>query len=209
MNPESIDFVKGDGLVPVIVQDASSARVLMLGYMNREAFDVTLAARKITFYSRSKQRLWMKGETSGHTLDLQAIALDCDGDTLLALAHPHGPTCHRGCTTCFDEMRDEPSAQSSLLPLACELDRLDGVIAQRLRDRPDGSYTTKLAESGMRRVAQKVGEEGVECALAAVAQDEDALVNEAADLMFHLALLLQMRGRTMNDVLTRLRERHR
>lgn len=209
MNPESVDFAKGDGLVPVIVQDASNARVLMLGYMNREALDATLATRKITFYSRSKQRLWMKGETSGHTLDLQSIALDCDSDTLLALALPNGPTCHRGCTTCFDELGDESSAPSSLLPLACELDRLDGVIAQRLRDRPTGSYTTKLAESGLRRVAQKVGEEGVECALAAVAQDEDALVNEAADLMFHLAVLLQMRGRRFDDVLLRLRERHR
>lgn len=211
MNPDTIDFAKGDGLVPVIVQDANSARVLMLGYMNRDALDATLASRKITFYSRSKQRLWMKGEASGHTLDLQSIALDCDGDTLLALAKPNGPTCHRGCVTCFDEISDEQSQVpgSASSPLACELDRLDGVIAQRLRDRPTGSYTTKLAESGVRRVAQKVGEEGVECALAAVAQDEDALVNEAADLMFHLAVLLQMRGRSMDEVLLRLRERHR
>ena len=197
---DTIDFGKGDGLVPAMVQDASSARVLMLGYMNRASVEATLASNRVTFYSRSKQRLWTKGETSGHTLDLVSIALDCDGDTLLVLAKPNGPTCHRGCETCFDP------AES---PLASELAHLDGVIAQRLRDRPAGSYTTALAESGVRRVAQKVGEEGVEAALAAVAQDEDALVNEAADLVFHLGVLLQMRGRDFNDVMRRLRERHR
>ena len=197
---DSIDFGKGDGLVPAIVQDARSARVLMLGYMNRAAVEATLASNKVTFYSRSKQRLWMKGETSGHTLELVSMALDCDADTLLLLAQPNGPTCHRGCTTCFDPAE---------APLASELSLLDDVITQRLRDRPEGSYTTKLAESGVRRVAQKVGEEGVEAALAAVAQDEDALVNEAADLVFHLAVLLQMRGRNFSDDLSRLRERHR
>jgi phosphoribosyl-ATP pyrophosphohydrolase/phosphoribosyl-AMP cyclohydrolase len=197
---DSIDFGKGDGLVPAIVQDARSARVLMLGYMNRAAVEATLATNKVTFHSRSKQRLWMKGETSGHTLELVSMALDCDADTLLLLAQPNGPTCHRGCATCFDPAE---------APLASELSLLDDVITQRLRDRPAGSYTTKLAESGVRRVAQKVGEEGVEAALAAVAQDEDALVNEAADLVFHLAVLLQLRGRGFADVLSRLRERHR
>lgn len=195
-----IDFSKGDGLVPAIVQDADSARVLMLGYMDREAVLHTCATGMVTFWSRSKQRLWTKGETSGHTLDVLAMSLDCDADTLLVLARPNGPTCHRGCTSCFDP-GDTPTAS--------ELARLDAVIAQRLRDRPAGSYTTKLAESGIRRVAQKVGEEGVESALAAVAQDEDALVSEAADLFFHLGVALHMRGRSFSDVLQRLRERHR
>lgn len=205
MNPTSfdptlVDFAKGDGLVPVVVQDAATARVLMLGYMNREALAATLANGWVTFWSRSKQRLWTKGESSGHTLGLVSVALDCDADTLLVLAQPNGPTCHRGCDSCFDPGE---------LPLMSELARLDSVIAQRLRDRPVGSYTTKLAESGIRRVAQKVGEEGVEAALAAVAQDEDALVSEAADLIYHLGVALRLRDRSFDDVLRLLRERHR
>lgn len=193
-----VDFAKGEGLVPAIVQDATTARVLMLGYMDREALRHTLSTGLVTFWSRSKQRLWTKGETSGHTLELVSVAVDCDGDTLLLLAKPNGPTCHRGCETCFDPQED---------PLAAELARLDGVIAQRLRDRPPGSYTTRLVEGGIRRVAQKVGEEGVEVALAAVAQDEDALVNEAADLIFHLGVALHLRGRNFQDVLRLLRNR--
>ncbi|MBK7042394.1 MAG: bifunctional phosphoribosyl-AMP cyclohydrolase/phosphoribosyl-ATP diphosphatase HisIE [Rhodanobacteraceae bacterium] len=205
MNPTSfdptlVDFAKGDGLVPVVVQDAATARVLMLGYMNREALAATLANGWVTFWSRAKQRLWTKGESSGHTLGLVSVALDCDADTLLVLAQPNGPTCHRGCDSCFDPGE---------LPLMSELARLDSVIAQRLRDRPEGSYTTKLAESGIRRVAQKVGEEGVEAALAAVAQDEDALVSEAADLIYHLGVALRLRDRSFDDVLRLLRERHR
>ncbi|MBI2396509.1 MAG: bifunctional phosphoribosyl-AMP cyclohydrolase/phosphoribosyl-ATP diphosphatase HisIE [Xanthomonadales bacterium] len=193
-----VDFAKGEGLVPAIVQDATTARVLMLGYMDREALRHTLSTGLVTFWSRSKQRLWTKGETSGHTLELVSVAVDCDGDTLLLLAKPNGPTCHRGCETCFDPQEDA---------LAAELARLDGVIAQRLRDRPVGSYTTRLVEGGIRRVAQKVGEEGVEVALAAVAQDEDALVNEAADLIFHLGVALHLRGRNFQDVLRLLRNR--
>ena len=199
-DPSRIDFAKGGGMVPAIVQDASSASVLMLGYMDRAAVDATLASGKVTFWSRSKQRLWTKGESSGHTLDLVSIALDCDADTLLVLAQPMGPTCHRGCESCFDP---------GDLPLMSELARLDAVIAQRLRDRPAGSYTTRLAEAGIRRVAQKVGEEGVETALAAVVQDEDALVGEAADLIYHVGVALRMRGRGFDDVLRVLRERHR
>lgn len=195
-----VDFAKGGDLVPAIVQDATSAQVLMLGYMDREALRHTISTGMVTFWSRTKQRLWTKGETSGHTLDVVSIALDCDADTLLILARPNGPTCHRGCTSCFD-----PSAA----PLMSELSRLDAVIAQRLRDRPEGSYTTKLANAGIRRVAQKVGEEGVETALAAVVQDEDALVSEAADLVYHLGVALHMRGRGFDDVLRVLRERHR
>lgn len=193
-----VDFAKGEGLVPAIVQDATTARVLMLGYMDREALRHSLSTGLVTFWSRSKQRLWTKGETSGHTLDMVSVAVDCDGDTLLLLAKPNGPTCHRGCETCFDPQEDA---------LAAELARLDGVIAQRLHERPAGSYTTRLVDGGIRRVAQKVGEEGVEVALAAVAQDEDALVNEAADLIFHLGVALQLRGRDFQDVLRRLRER--
>lgn len=205
MNPSEFDcsgvnFAKGDGLVPAIVQDAASARVLMLGYMDGDALRHTVCTGRVTFWSRTKQRLWTKGETSGHTLDVVSIALDCDADTLLVLAKPNGPTCHRGCTSCFDPVD---------APLVSELARLDEVIAQRLRDRPEGSYTTRLAEAGIRRVAQKVGEEGVETALAAVAQDEEALVGEAADLVYHLGVALQMRGRSFDDVLRVLRDRHR
>lgn len=199
-DPSGVDFAKGEGLVPAIVQDATSARVLMLGYMDSEALRHTISTGMVTFWSRSKQRLWTKGETSGHTLDVVSIALDCDADTLLVLAKPNGPTCHRGCPSCFDPGES---------PLMSELARLDAVIAQRLQDRPEGSYTTKLANAGIRRVAQKVGEEGVETALAAVAQDEEALVSEAADLIYHLGVALRMRGRGFDDVLRVLRERHR
>jgi phosphoribosyl-ATP pyrophosphohydrolase/phosphoribosyl-AMP cyclohydrolase len=199
-DPGRVDFAKGEGLVPAIVQDASNARVLMLGYMDREALHHTLATGMVTFWSRSKQRLWTKGETSGHTLDVVSIALDCDADTLLVLVTPNGPTCHLGCPTCFDPAEE---------PLMSELARLDAVIAQRLQDRPEGSYTTRLADAGIRRIAQKVGEEGVETALAAVAQDEDALVSEAADLIYHLGVALRMRDRGYGDVLRVLRERHR
>jgi phosphoribosyl-ATP pyrophosphohydrolase/phosphoribosyl-AMP cyclohydrolase len=207
-DPSRIDFAKGEGMVPAIVQDADSGRVLMLGYMNPAAVEQTQASGRVTFWSRSRQRLWTKGESSGHGLELVALALDCDADTLLVLARPHGPTCHRGCSTCFDRV-DADVVEPALAPLASELARLDAVIAQRLRDRPEGSYTTRLAEGGVRRVAQKVGEEGVETALAGVAQDDDALIAEAADLVFHLGVLMQMRGRSLGDVLQRLRERHR
>lgn len=199
-DPIRVDFAKGDGLVPAIVQDASTARVLMLGFMDSEALRQTLSSGMVTFWSRTRQRLWTKGETSGHTLDVVSMALDCDGDTLLILAKPNGPTCHRGCETCFDP---------GDLPIMSELARLDAVIAQRLRDRPEGSYTTKLADAGIRRVAQKVGEEGVEVALAAVVQDGDALVSEAADLVYHLGVALRLRDRGFDDVLRVLRERHR
>lgn len=199
-DPSGVDFAKGEGLVPAIVQDATNARVLMLGYMDSEALRHTISTGMVTFWSRSKQRLWTKGETSGHTLDVVSIALDCDADTLLVLAKPNGPTCHRGCPSCFDPGES---------PLMSELARLDAVIAQRLQDRPEGSYTTRLANAGIRRVAQKVGEEGVETALAAVAQDEEALVSEAADLIYHLGVALRMRSRGFDDVLRVLRERHR
>ena len=184
---ESLAWDKQDGLLPVIVQDATSLRVLMLGYMNRDALAATLACGKVTFFSRSKQRLWMKGETSGNVLELVGVATDCDADTLLVQAHPHGPTCHLQRSSCFTEAPGDALAE------------LDALIATRERERPDGSYTTKLFAEGVRRIAQKVGEEGVETALAAVAQDDEALLGEAADLLYHLAVLLRARGLSLAD----------
>ena len=184
---ESLAWDKQGGLLPVIVQDATSLRVLMLGYMNREALMATLACGKVTFFSRSKQRLWMKGETSGNVLELVGVATDCDADTLLVQAHPHGPTCHLQRSSCFTEAPGDALAE------------LDALIATRERERPDGSYTTKLFAEGVRRIAQKVGEEGVETALAAVAQDDEALLGEAADLLYHLAVLLRARGPSLAD----------
>lgn len=185
---DALAWDKQGGLLPAIVQDADTLRVLMLGYMDREALGVTLASGKVTFYSRSKQRLWMKGESSGHVLGLVSIEADCDADTLLVLAQPHGPTCHLQRTSCF------PAAPADGLA------ELDALIAQRERERPQSSYTTKLFESGVRRIAQKVGEEGVETALAAVAQDKAALLGEAADLLYHLTVLLRARGLSLEDV---------
>ncbi len=199
MSPEQIAALAWDkqqGLLPAIVQDATDGRVLMLGYMDRAALDATLATRRVTFYSRSRQRLWMKGEASGDVLDLVSIEADCDADTLLVQAHPRGPTCHLGRDSCF------PGAPENFLA------RLDQLVARRERDRPPGSYSTKLFEAGTRRIAQKVGEEGVETALAAVAQDDAALLGEAADLVFHLTVLLRARGLGLDDVVSVLRDRH-
>ena len=184
---DSLDWAKGDGLLPVIVQDAANLRVLMLGYMNAEALAATRASGFVTFYSRSKQRLWKKGETSGDVLDLVRIETDCDADTLLVQARPQGPTCHLQRASCF------PSAP-------CDgLAELDALIAARERERPVGSYTTRLFEGGVRGIAQKVGEEGVETALAGVVQDDGALLGEAADLLFHLLVLLRARGLSLED----------
>ena len=196
VDPSALDWTKGDGLLPVIVQDAGNLRVLMLGYMNREALDATLASRRVTFFSRSKQRLWTKGESSGHVLELVSVEADCDNDTLLVLAHPQGPTCHLQRPSCF------PSAPSAFLS------DLDTLVAQRDRERPVDSYTTRLFDDGVRRIAQKVGEEGVETALAAVAQDETALLGESADLLYHLTVLLRARGLSLADAVDVLRQRH-
>ena len=179
---EQLDWSKGGGLLPAIVQDADSLRVLMLGYMDAAALQATRDSGEVTFYSRSKQRLWKKGETSGHVLTLVSIDVDCDGDTLLVLARPNGPTCHLQRPSCF------PDAPGS------ELGTLAALVRRRDAARPEGSYTTRLLEAGIRRIAQKVGEEGVETALAAVAEDDDALLGEAADLAFHLLVLLRARG---------------
>lgn len=199
VDPARVDWSKGDGLVPAIVQHAHDGRVLMLGYMNREAFDVTQATGQVTFFSRSRQRLWMKGETSGHTLELRALHLDCDADAVLALALPRGPTCHTGAATCFG---DDAS------PTMAFLGQLDALVAARHAGRPQGSYTTRLFASGTRRIAQKVGEEGVETALAAVAQHDADLVGESADLIYHLLVLLRARGLGLADVVAELCARH-
>jgi phosphoribosyl-ATP pyrophosphohydrolase/phosphoribosyl-AMP cyclohydrolase len=199
MSPEQIDSLAWDkqqGLLPAIVQDAGSHRVLMLGYMDRAALEATLATGRVTFFSRSKQRLWMKGESSGDILELVSLEADCDADTLLVQARPRGPTCHLGRASCF------PAAPGDFLA------ELDALVARRERERPEGSYSTKLFEAGPRRIAQKVGEEGVETALAAVAQDDAALLGEAADLVFHLTVLLRARGLGLADVEAVLRERH-
>ncbi len=177
-----------DGLLPAIVQDADSLRVLMLGYMSRESLAVTLANGQVTFFSRSKQRLWAKGESSGNTLELVSVEADCDQDALLVLARPQGPTCHNGTTSCFAQAPGDAVAT------------LDAVVAQRKIAAADSSYTRKLFDAGIARIAQKVGEEGVETALAAVTAGDDALRGEAADLVYHLLVLLRARGLDWNEV---------
>jgi phosphoribosyl-ATP pyrophosphohydrolase/phosphoribosyl-AMP cyclohydrolase len=154
VDPDSIDFTKGDGLVPAIVQDADTGAVLMLGYMNREAVEQTLARKRAVFFSRSKQRLWEKGETTGHTLDVVDVALDCDNDTLLVTAHPRGPACHNGTVTCFGDATRSAAGDIAFLS------KLESVIAQRASDKPENSYTARLLAKGLGKVAQKVGEEG-------------------------------------------------
>ena len=192
---DGLAWEKQGGLLPAIVQDADTLRVLMLGYMSREALQATLASGRVTFFSRSKQRLWTKGESSGDVLDLVRLEVDCDADTLLVQARPAGPTCHLGRASCFPQAPADGLAE------------LDAVIAQRAQELPEGSYTTRLFEGGIRRIAQKVGEEGVETALAAVAQDDDALLGEASDLLFHLLVLLRARGLSLADALQVLETR--
>ena len=199
---ESFDWSKGDGLLPAVVQDATNGKVLMLGYMNREALRKTLGVKRVTFYSRSKQRLWTKGETSGHFLNLVDAAIDCDNDTLLITAQPDGPTCHNGTDSCFG---DEIGTTATRLAF---LSRLESVIEQRVSERPEGSYTARLWADGPTRMAQKVGEEGVEVALASVTQGDDKLVGEAADLLFHLTLLLKSRQLSLGHVVAELERRH-
>lgn len=197
----TIAFDVRTGLVPAIVQDADSGSVLMLGYMNAAALDATLARRRVVFYSRSRQRLWEKGETSGHTLDVVDLAADCDADTLLVTARPRGPVCHRGCRTCFGE-----GFRAAAEPLAF-LALLERLIAQRDTDRPPGSYTTRLLAEGPMRIAQKVGEEGVEVALAGSAGAAN-LAGEAADLLYHLLVLLRSRAVPLASVIDELAARH-
>lgn len=197
---ERLDWSKGDGLLPVVVQHWRDGRVLMLAYMNEAALAATLDSGQVTFYSRSRQRLWTKGETSGHVLGLKSVFVDCDGDTLLVLAEPHGPTCHLGRDACFGD---------AAAPDVAFLARLDGLVARRQSERPEASYTTRLFEAGIGRIAQKVGEEGVEVALAAVIQEDDELLGEAADLVYHLLVLLRARGLGLADLSRTLQSRHR
>jgi phosphoribosyl-ATP pyrophosphohydrolase/phosphoribosyl-AMP cyclohydrolase len=201
--PEKLDWDKGGGLLPAIVQHAGSGAVLMLGYMNREALAATRASGRVTFWSRSKGRLWTKGETSGHFLELKEIAADCDGDALLILAEPTGPACHRGTPTCWGENPPQSIAQRMAF-----LGQLERVIAERIEARPAGSYTAKLLAEGTRRIAQKVGEEGLELALAGVAQSDQEIIGEAADLLYHMLLLLKVKGLSLPQVILELEARH-
>ena len=194
-----IDFAKGGGLVPAIVQHADTGEVLMLGYMNADALEATRDKGLVTFWSRSKNRLWTKGETSGDGLKLVSLATDCDRDALLVRALPDGPTCHLGTKSCFG---DAPGPQIGFIGA------LQTIIAQRSSAEPSESYVARLLAKGVLKTAQKVGEEGVETALAGAAQDDEALLNEAADLVFHLSVLLKARGRTLGEVADVLEARH-
>ncbi len=200
---DEADWAKGGGLLPAIVQDAERGAVLMLGYMNRDALAATERTGRVTFWSRSKGRLWTKGETSGHALELVAVALDCDCDTLLVLARPQGPVCHRQTPTCFGEA--PPRAAAERIGFLPALERL---IDARLHTRPEGSYTARLAAAGPLRIAQKVGEEGLELALAAAAEGDAKVLEEAADLLYHALVLLRSRSLRLEDVVAVLEARH-
>ncbi len=187
-----------DGLLPVIVQDATTLKVLMLGYMNREAFDKTMAEGRVTFFSRTRGTLWTKGETSGHFLNVVSAYADCDRDTLLVMANPIGPTCHRGTTSCFDTPEHEGFIR-----------HLQSVVQQRHRDMPEGSYTTKLFIKGVKKIAQKVGEEAVESVVEAVDGNRDRFIYEASDMIYHLLVLMEQMGCSIEDMERELALRHR
>ncbi|MDP9047190.1 MAG: bifunctional phosphoribosyl-AMP cyclohydrolase/phosphoribosyl-ATP diphosphatase HisIE [Bacteroidota bacterium] len=193
-----IDFNKSDGLVPVIIQDEQTLEVLMLGYMNREAYDKTVVENKVTFFSRSKQRLWTKGETSGNYLDVSTIHVDCDNDTLLIKVKPHGPTCHTGERSCFKTGYN----QNFIL-------QLEQIIASRYENPQEGSYVNKLHTKGLNKIAQKVGEEAVETVIAALNETEIDLINESSDLVFHLLVLLREKGLSLETIAKNLEERHK
>ncbi len=194
---QKVDFEKTQGLIPCIVQDAKTNTVLMLGYMNREALDKTLTENKLTFYSRTKQRLWTKGETSGNYLILVDVKIDCDNDTLLFKVTPQGPTCHTGSDTCFNELNKVSG-----------LEFLETIIQERKKNPKPGSYTNQLLDSGINKVAQKVGEEAVELIIEAKDNNQELFLNEAADLMYHYLVLLTAKGYQLEDVLSVLRQRH-
>ncbi|MDO5450148.1 MAG: bifunctional phosphoribosyl-AMP cyclohydrolase/phosphoribosyl-ATP diphosphatase HisIE [Akkermansia sp.] len=196
-----IDFEKSGGLVPAIIQDSATRQVLMLGYMNREAYEKTLAEKRVTFWSRSRNCLWTKGETSGNFLDLVDIKVDCDNDTLLVRATPHGPVCHTGTDTCWGE---ENTANPLLF-----LTELQDFINKRHEEMPEGSYTTSLFKDGINRMAQKVGEEALEAVIEAVNGSDDRLLYEASDMFYHLIVLLTSKGLRIEQVADELAERHK
>lgn len=200
INDFNIDFSKNpDGLVPAIIQDAETLKVLMLGYMNREALEKTLKEKKVTFFSRSKNRLWTKGETSEHFLYLVNIAIDCDSDTLLIKVNPNGPVCHTGKDTCFNEKN-----KKGIL----FLEKLESIIENRRTNVSENSYVSTLFKKGINKIAQKVGEEAVEVVIEAKDINDDLFKNESADLIFHLLILLQAKGFRLNDIVQVLEERH-
>jgi phosphoribosyl-ATP pyrophosphohydrolase/phosphoribosyl-AMP cyclohydrolase len=194
-----LDWVKVDNLMPAIIQHAVSGEVLMLGYMNQEALNVTQSSGKVTFWSRTKERLWTKGETSENYLNVVSITPDCDNDTLLVLVNPVGPTCHKGNNSCFHPAETDWAF----------LYQLEELLASRKTADPESSYTAKLYASGTKRIAQKVGEEGVEVALAATVNDRFELKNEASDLVYHLLVLLQDQDLNLSAVIENLRQRHK
>lgn len=200
LDTKSVDWEKGNGLVPAIVQDASTEQVLMLGYMNAESLEKTQETGLVTFYSRSRKTLWTKGETSGNTLKFISIAMDCDQDTLLVRALPAGPTCHEGTVSCFGD-----KGPQGLGFLA----KLETLIEERKTAAPESSYTAKLLQGPLHKAAQKVGEEGVETALAAIAETDDGLVYESADLIYHLMVLLSAKDIKLEDVIKELQTRHK
>ena len=199
INAENLNWEKVDGLIPAIIQDVATRQVLMLGYMNAEAVELTQETGKVHFYSRTKQRIWKKGETSGNTFKLVQMAPDCDGDTLLVEVKPKGPACHTGTVTCFG---DDPAPGLGFLA------HLRAIIKKRRKEKPKDSYVGALLAKAPKKPAQKVGEEGVEVAMAAVSEGKSELAGEAADLIFHLMVLLESRDLSLDDVVAVLRKRH-
>ncbi|MBF9253633.1 bifunctional phosphoribosyl-AMP cyclohydrolase/phosphoribosyl-ATP diphosphatase HisIE [Pontibacter sp. 172403-2] len=200
----NLDFDKTDGLIPAIIQDNTTGQVLMLGYMNREALNKTQQEKLVTFFSRSKNRLWTKGETSGNTLKVVSITEDCDNDALLIKVNPNGPTCHTGSTSCFGE-----ETAANRIKAIRFLAQLENVIQERKTHPAEGSYTNFMFEKGVNKIAQKVGEEAVETVIDAVAGKLDTMKGEAADLLYHLLVLLAATGLELKDVVAVLQERHK
>jgi phosphoribosyl-ATP pyrophosphohydrolase/phosphoribosyl-AMP cyclohydrolase len=196
---DKLNFGKLNGLVPAIIQDASSSQVLMVGFMNRDAVARTMEERLVTFWSRTKSRLWQKGETSGNKLSVVSIEIDCDGDALLIKAHPAGPVCHTGTFTCFGEDRKEQSTST--------IDKLEEIIRDRANRLPAESYTASLLQRGTGRIAQKVGEEAIETVVAAMQKDREGVKEESADLLYHLLVLLRDQGISVSEVSGVLRSR--
>lgn len=195
-----LNFEKSDGLIPAVIQDALTAKVLMVGFMNQEAYQKTVDTGLVTFYSRTRSRLWTKGEESGNFLEVEQILVDCDVDTLLIKAKPRGPVCHTGQDTCFNEVNQKGIEF---------LDYLQKYIQKRKEEMPEGSYTTKLFSRGINKMAQKVGEEAVEVVIEAKDSNDDLFLNECADLMYHYIVLLTAKGFSLNDVAAILESRHK